>query len=98
VEAVGYISTYPGYGATTTTSAFNQTSATALPNVGDILANYTSTQPVIPIANDTRVDCYSYIYFDNLTQRRGRLLDPVHDLRHHGRGFHPVEPVARREQ
>ena len=67
VEAVGYISTYLGYGTTTTTSAFNQTSAIALPNVGDILANYTSTQPVIPIANDTRVDCYSYIYFDNLT-------------------------------
>ena len=60
VAPVGSISTYDGYGGTpTTTAPFNQTSATALPDVGNILANYTSSTSAIPIANDTRVDCYS---------------------------------------
>jgi len=67
IEPVGYISTYPGYGGATTTSPLNQTAATPLPKAGDILANYTNVQPVIPLANKTRLDCYAYVYFDNLT-------------------------------
>lgn len=67
VKPVGYISTYPGYGGTPTTKPFVQTNATSLPDIGDILANFTETQPIIPLANQTRVDCSSYIWFDNLT-------------------------------
>jgi hypothetical protein len=33
----------------------------------NLTANYTSQWPVIPIANNTRSDCYQYVYFDNLT-------------------------------
>ncbi len=83
VEPVGYISTYPGYGATTTTSPFNKTAATALPNVGNILANYTNTQPVILIANSTRLDCYEYIFFDNVTDNAAAdcwALSMIYDI------------------
>ncbi|UKZ80304.1 hypothetical protein TrVFT333_008061 [Trichoderma virens FT-333] len=67
VEPVGYISTYPGYGSTPTTRPFNQTSATSLPYSGDPWAKFSSNVSVIPIANNTRVDCYSYVYITNLT-------------------------------
>lgn len=60
VEPVGSISTYPGYGATTTaTSTFVPTNCTSLP-YRDILAKYTTTEPFIPFANGTRKDCYAY--------------------------------------
>lgn len=65
VEAVGAISTYSGYAPTATTSAFNQTACTTLPNIGNPLANFTSNEPSIPLANGTRVDCYSYIWFND---------------------------------
>ena len=83
VEPVGYISTYPGYGTTTTTSPFNKTAATALPNVGNILANYTNTEPVILIANSTRLDCYAYIYFENVTDNAAAdcwALSMIYDI------------------
>lgn len=67
VQPVGYISTYPGYGGTPTRDPIEPIKATSLPNIGDILANFTETQPLIPIANQTRLDCSSYIWFDNLT-------------------------------
>lgn len=67
VEPVGYISTYPGYGGSPTTEPFVPTNATSLPDIGNGWANFTETQPTIPIANQTRVDCSSYIWFDNLT-------------------------------
>lgn len=60
VEPVGSISTYPGYGATATaTDPFIPTSFTPVPWV-DIMANYSSANPVIPLANGTRTDCYRY--------------------------------------
>ncbi|UKZ58866.1 uncharacterized protein TrAtP1_000188 [Trichoderma atroviride] len=68
VEPVGYISTYPGYLPTATTKPFNQTSATSLPYDGDPWARFSSNSSVIPIANGTRVDCYSYVYVKNLTE------------------------------
>ncbi|PTB40686.1 carbohydrate-binding module family 50 protein [Trichoderma asperellum CBS 433.97] len=68
VEPVGYISTYPGYLPTATTKPFNQTSATSLPYAGDPWAKFSSNVSVIPIANNTRVDCYSYTYVTNLTE------------------------------
>lgn len=60
VKPVGYISTYAGYGGAgaTSTTPFNQTASTPLPDSGT-QTNYTSSYPIIPIANDTRVDCYS---------------------------------------
>jgi hypothetical protein len=58
VEAVGYISTYPGYLTTSTTSALNQTSATSLPSSnGNPLTNFTTSAQLIPLANGTRFDC-----------------------------------------
>lgn len=59
VEPVGAISTYPGYGTTTATQTFVPTTCTSLPWV-NITANYTTTNPVIPLANGTRTDCYKY--------------------------------------
>ncbi|KAJ0281888.1 hypothetical protein CBS470a_008049 [Colletotrichum nupharicola] len=58
VRPVGYISTYPGYLPPTTTKEFIQTPTTDLPFVEDAFANYTSTRPVIEVANGTRLDCY----------------------------------------
>lgn len=56
VRPVGYITTYPGYGGSATTEPFVQTPSTPVPE--NPLANYSSSQPVIPIANKTRLDCY----------------------------------------
>ncbi|KAL4733764.1 hypothetical protein BDV11DRAFT_175388 [Aspergillus similis] len=71
VRPVGYITSYPGYGGSTTTEPFVQTPSTPVPE--NPLANYSSSQPVIPIADDTRRDCYDglndrYIFFDNVTE------------------------------
>ncbi|KAL6229363.1 hypothetical protein BDW75DRAFT_249828 [Aspergillus navahoensis] len=66
VRPVGYITTYPGYGGSATTEPFVQTPSTPVPE--NPLANYSSSQPVIPIANKTRLDCYDYITFDNITE------------------------------
>ncbi|KAL3479631.1 hypothetical protein BJX99DRAFT_244778 [Aspergillus californicus] len=59
VRPVGYITTYPGYGGSATTEPFVQTPSTPVPE--NPLADYSSSQPVIPIANDTRrdSDCWS---------------------------------------
>ncbi|KAL4862529.1 hypothetical protein BDV12DRAFT_190368 [Aspergillus spectabilis] len=66
VRPVGYINTYPGYGGNPTTDSFEQTPSTPLPE--NPLANYSSSEPVFPIANGTRRDCYEYIVFDNVTE------------------------------
>ncbi|KAF5874875.1 uncharacterized protein Bfra_003324 [Botrytis fragariae] len=65
VEPVGYISTYPGYGQTTTTVPFSQTPTTTMPYIGSLFGNYTTSDPVIPLANGTRIDCYGYIWFNS---------------------------------
>ncbi|KAL2683337.1 hypothetical protein Neosp_007807 [[Neocosmospora] mangrovei] len=67
VRPVGYISTYPGYLPTTSTKEFVQTPFTPLPLEYDIFADYVSTNPVIPLANNTRQDCSSYLYLENIT-------------------------------
>lgn len=60
VEAVGSISTYPGYVANTSaTQAFSPTDCTALPWI-HILDNYATTDPMKPLADGTRPDCYRY--------------------------------------
>ncbi|KAH8655300.1 hypothetical protein BX600DRAFT_525233 [Xylariales sp. PMI_506] len=66
VEPVGSITDYAACSTATTTAPFDQTSATSLPYT-DLLANYTSTDDIIPLANGTRTDCYEYIWFDNIT-------------------------------
>lgn len=59
VEAVGSISTYPGYGATTSaTQAFAPTDCTALP-WRHIMDNHTGDL-MKPLAEGTRPDCYQY--------------------------------------
>lgn len=59
VKAVGSISTYPGYGATTLAiQAFTPTDCTAL-LWRDIMDNYT-TDLMNPPAEGTRPDCYQY--------------------------------------
>ncbi|KAI1340015.1 hypothetical protein F5Y15DRAFT_423443 [Xylariaceae sp. FL0016] len=63
--SVGYISTYPGYGRSTT-RPFVKTPATTKP-WRDLFENFTSSQPVIPLANDTRSDCAAYMWFDDTT-------------------------------
>lgn len=72
VEAVGYISTYPGYLTTSTTSALNQTSATSLPSSnGNPLTNFTTSAQLIPLANGTRFDCANYVWFDSTAGNPG---------------------------
>ncbi|KAJ8128779.1 hypothetical protein O1611_g4853 [Lasiodiplodia mahajangana] len=68
VRPVGFISTYPGYDGSPTTEPFEQMPSIPLPNIGDLWANLTSDEPIIQIANNTRVDCYRYVWFDNLTE------------------------------
>lgn len=58
VRPVGYISTYPGYLPPTTTKEFIQTPTTKLPIKPDPLGDYINTRPVIPVANQTRQDCF----------------------------------------
>lgn len=61
VQAVGAITTYPGYGSTTATATqtFVPTAFTSVPFT-NLTENYTTTNPVIPLANGTRKDCYEY--------------------------------------
>ncbi|KAK6215152.1 hypothetical protein QIS74_08171 [Colletotrichum tabaci] len=66
VRPVGYISTYPGYLPPTTTKEFIQTPTTDLPYVEDLFAKYTSTEPIINVANGTRLDCYDYVWLDTI--------------------------------
>ncbi|KKP02189.1 LysM domain-containing protein [Trichoderma harzianum] len=65
VQPVGYISTYPGYEPRATAPLFNQTPTTSLPKIGNPLANWPVNDSIIPIANNTRKDCYDYIYMNN---------------------------------
>ncbi|KAK1840378.1 hypothetical protein CCHR01_16987 [Colletotrichum chrysophilum] len=67
VRPVGYISTYPGYLPPTTTKEFIQTPTTDLPYVEDLFADYVSSEPLIEIANGTRLDCFEYIWLENIT-------------------------------
>ncbi|OJJ84358.1 LysM peptidoglycan-binding domain-containing protein [Aspergillus glaucus CBS 516.65] len=61
VQAVGYITTYSGH-AGSTTDNFNKVSMTSVPSSAArpnyFSGSYTGSNPVIPIANDTRKDCY----------------------------------------
>ncbi|KAH7009491.1 hypothetical protein EDB80DRAFT_891746 [Ilyonectria destructans] len=66
VQLVGQISTYAGYGGSSTRPPFVKTPTTEVPYV-DLLAGYPSSDAVIPLANKTRVDCYSYIWFPEFT-------------------------------
>ncbi|KAL3421595.1 LysM domain-containing protein [Phlyctema vagabunda] len=66
VQPVGYISTYPGYGGTTSSSIQpDTTKSVAYTPFSNIYANPTGTP--IPLANGTRVDCVSYSYLLNNT-------------------------------
>ncbi|EED18781.1 LysM domain protein, putative [Talaromyces stipitatus ATCC 10500] len=65
-EPVGYISTYPGYLSTSTSSMFNQTPTTQLPPGTNIEPDWLTTAPIIPLANGTRKDCNSYIWVDTV--------------------------------
>ncbi|KAJ5175399.1 uncharacterized protein N7482_001276 [Penicillium canariense] len=73
VEPVGYISTYPGYGGSTTgIPAFTRISMTDVPfpTRSYISGGY----PVIPIANGTRTDCMEYAWFHE-TQFPGQEIE-----------------------
>lgn len=59
VQPVGTISTYTGYPGATPTIPFEDTPATSVP-YKDLLANYTTNLTVIPLAEDTRLDCLRY--------------------------------------
>ncbi|OAA37699.1 Peptidoglycan-binding lysin domain protein [Cordyceps fumosorosea ARSEF 2679] len=78
VEAVGHVSDYPGYGDLTSRGApINPICATPLPQNGPLLGNLTNEEPIIPLANGTRKDCYGYTYFTNVTDILcPRLLEP----------------------
>ncbi|RYP36756.1 hypothetical protein DL768_010914 [Monosporascus sp. mg162] len=70
VQPVGTITTYPGHPDSSTTVPFVETPATAVPYV-DLLENYTTSQPVVPLANGTRVDCHEYVWLANATDSAG---------------------------
>ncbi|KAJ5120356.1 uncharacterized protein N7515_009744 [Penicillium bovifimosum] len=69
VQAVGYITTYPGYGGTS--DDYTKVSMTAVPSsvprpdYPGALPN--NSYPVIPLANGTRKDCYDYMWLSNTT-------------------------------
>ncbi|KAJ6094428.1 hypothetical protein N7467_001941 [Penicillium canescens] len=57
VQPVGYIATYSGYGASSTSTVpFDETPSTSLPSQAPH-AWPTGSSPVIPLANGTRTDC-----------------------------------------
>lgn len=58
VEAVGSLSTYPGY-VPKAKDPFIPTNMTSLP-WRNIMDDYKTTNPVIPFADGTRTDCYQY--------------------------------------
>ncbi|KAI0190612.1 hypothetical protein F4808DRAFT_401018 [Astrocystis sublimbata] len=58
VKPVGTISTYSGYPGATTTLPFHETKATSKP-YEDLLQKFSTNMSIIPLANGTRVDCYS---------------------------------------
>ena len=66
VQAVGSISTYSGYPGATTTTPIVPDQATDLP-AANLTDNYHNTQPIILIANETRVDCSDYIWLNSTT-------------------------------
>ncbi|KAG5819382.1 hypothetical protein H9Q74_001138 [Fusarium xylarioides] len=68
VQPVGYISTYPGYDGSSTRPPIKPVPATMLPNPDRPAKTNSSNIQMIPIANGTRLDCYKYIYFTNLTE------------------------------
>ncbi|PKK46870.1 hypothetical protein CI102_8376 [Trichoderma harzianum] len=75
VQPVGYISTYPGYGPSATAPLFNQTPSTSLPKIDNPLANWPVNDSIIPIANNTRKDCYDYIYMNNTNTTENLAAD-----------------------
>ncbi|KAJ5139216.1 uncharacterized protein N7515_004064 [Penicillium bovifimosum] len=69
VQAVGYITTYPGYGGTS--DDYTKVSMTAVPS-SVLRPDYpgalpNNSYPVIPLANGTRKDCYDYMWLSNTT-------------------------------
>lgn len=70
VAPVGSISTYPGYGPTTTsTAAFTPMVGTPIP-VRNLTSSNSTNAVYVPIANGTRTDCWSYFWVNStaLTQ------------------------------
>ncbi|CAM1509828.1 Fc.00g001630.m01.CDS01 [Cosmosporella sp. VM-42] len=82
VQPVGQITTYPGYGGSKTSRPFKPSNFTSVP-YSDALSKYSSTEPVIPIANGTRLDCYSYFWLPNVTENAAAdcwALAMVHEV------------------
>ncbi|KAF4336893.1 hypothetical protein FBEOM_9240 [Fusarium beomiforme] len=67
VRPVGYISTYPGYLPSTSTKEFIKTPTTPMPIDFGPPDDSVDTSIVIPMANQTREDCYHYLVLSNLT-------------------------------
>ncbi|KAJ5024029.1 hypothetical protein J3E73DRAFT_259043 [Bipolaris maydis] len=65
VQPVGDITTYPGYGGSTTVTLppFTAGPKTSLPPNPDPVD--APEQTIIPMANDTRVDCYTYMWLND---------------------------------
>lgn len=63
VRPVGYLSTYPGYLPPTSTKEFVETPTTDLPDSRDrdFWSYFTRSEPPIPIAEGTRLDCWRYV-------------------------------------
>ncbi|KAL9477709.1 hypothetical protein ACSS6W_007550 [Trichoderma asperelloides] len=77
VEAVGYISTYPGYLTTSTTSALNQTSATSLPSSnGNPLTNFTTYVWFDSTAGNPGADCWNLAFSYGQTPEELVLWNP----------------------
>ena len=70
VAPVGSISTYPGYGGATSTFSITSETSTPLPWVDPFESNRTDFV-IIPIANNTRIDCWDYIWLN------GSLISPM---------------------
>ncbi|KAL6811041.1 hypothetical protein GGI42DRAFT_339846 [Trichoderma sp. SZMC 28013] len=75
VQPVGYISTYLGYDPTAIAPPFDQTPSTSLPKIDNPLANWPVSDSIIPIANNTRKDCYDYIYVNNTNTTENLAAD-----------------------
>ncbi|KAM0239436.1 hypothetical protein ACHAP5_008358 [Fusarium lateritium] len=68
VRPVGYISTYPGYLPTTVADdRWIPVTGTPVPIGRGTPFDNLKSGPIIPIANDTRQDCYRYFVIPNIT-------------------------------
>ncbi|KFY95243.1 hypothetical protein V500_02879 [Pseudogymnoascus sp. VKM F-4518 (FW-2643)] len=67
VKPVGTITTYSGHPKSTSTKPFVNTPATSVPYV-DPSDMFNTNATIIPLANETRRDCYHYFYIRNATE------------------------------